>query len=46
MDTPVSEPRPRWWRHIEWIDVVFVIIAVMILLMLTMELWLPHYSRD
>lgn len=31
-----------WWRRIQWIDVVLVVVAVVILLVLTMELWLPH----
>ena len=34
----------RWWKRIEWIDVVLVIVGVVILLMLTMEFWLPHYG--
>ena len=31
-----------WWRRIQWIDVLLVLVGVMILLMLTMEIWLPH----
>ena len=27
---------------VEWIDVVFVVLGVVILLVMTMELWLPH----
>lgn len=33
-----SPRRPR----VEWIDVVFVLLGVVILLVMTMELWLPH----
>lgn len=35
------DPR-SFWRRIQWIDVVLVIVGVIILLMLTAELWLPH----
>jgi len=35
---------PPWWRRVQWFDVLLVIIGVVILLMLTMELWLPHYA--
>ena len=38
------ERQPRWWRRSEWSDVVLVILAVTLLLMATMELWLPHYG--
>ena len=34
----------RWWRRIQWIDVVLVIAAVLVLLVMTMEWWLPHYG--
>ena len=34
----------RWWRRIQWIDIVLIIAGVMILLMLTAELWLPHQA--
>ncbi len=37
----IEDIRP-WWRRIQWIDVVFVILGVIILLMMTFELWLPH----
>jgi hypothetical protein len=33
-----------WWRRIQWIDVVIVMVGVVILMILTMELWLPHYG--
>jgi hypothetical protein len=36
------DPR-SWWRRIQWIDVVLVILGVIVLLMLTFELWLPHH---
>lgn len=32
----------QWWRRIQWIDVVLVILGVIVLLMMTFELWLPH----
>jgi hypothetical protein len=34
-----------WWRQIQWIDAVLVIVGVTILLYLTMEIWLPHHGR-
>lgn len=37
-----SERRPAWWRRIQWIDIVLVGVAAVVLLMLTAELWLPH----
>ncbi len=40
----MNDPERSWWRRIQWIDVLLVIIAVMILLVLTMEAWLPHYG--
>jgi hypothetical protein len=40
------EPRRRWWQRIQWTDVVLVIVAVVVLLMLTMELWLPHFGPE
>jgi hypothetical protein len=40
----MSERDTSWWRRIQWIDVVFVIVGVAIVLMLTMEWWLPHYG--
>jgi hypothetical protein len=42
----MNEPTQHWWRRIQWIDIVLVIIAVVILLVLTMELWLPHYGPE
>jgi hypothetical protein len=38
-----NQPQP-WWRRIQWIDVVLVIIGVVIVMTITMELWLPHYG--
>ena len=35
-------PKPRWWQRIQWIDVVLLVIAVVVLLFLTAELWMPH----
>jgi hypothetical protein len=35
-----------WWRRIQWIDVVLVILGVAFLLYLTMEVWLPHYGPE
>ena len=34
----------RWPRQltVEWIDVVVVVLALAILLLVTMEIWLPH----
>ena len=40
------EPKRRWWRRIQWIDVVLVAIAVVILLFVTAELWLPHFGPE
>ena len=36
----------RWWRRIQWIDFVLVIIGVLVLLMITMEFWLPHFGPE
>ena len=36
-------PTP-WWKRVQWIDVVLVVLGVVILLFLTMEFWLPHYG--
>ena len=44
--TPTSDGRQdprRWYARIQWSDVVFVILGVIILLMMTFELWLPHH---
>ena len=38
--------KSRWWRHIQWIDVVLIVIGVMLLLMMTMELWMPHFGPE
>jgi hypothetical protein len=40
------EPIRRWWQRIQWIDVVLVVIGVIVLLMLTMELWMPHFGPE
>lgn len=34
----------RWLRsvNVEWVDVVFVVLALTLFLVLTMEIWLPH----
>jgi hypothetical protein len=37
------EPKRRWWRRIQWIDVV---LAVVVLLFLTAEMWMPHFSPE
>ena len=42
----VNGAETRWWRRIQWIDVVLVIVGVTILLLLTSELWLPHYGPN
>ena len=39
MDTSKS-----WWKRIEWIDVVVIVLVVVALLFITSELWLPHYG--
>jgi hypothetical protein len=36
----------RWWDRIEWVDVVLLAIAVIVLLSLTMDIWLPHLGID
>jgi hypothetical protein len=40
------EPKRRRWQRIQWIDVVLVIIAVVVLLFLTAELWMPHFGPE
>ncbi len=40
------KPKRRWWKRIQWIDVVLVVIAVVLLLYLTAELWMPHIGRE
>ncbi len=40
------EPKRRWWKRIQWTDVVLVILAVVVLLYLTAELWLPHFGPE
>jgi hypothetical protein len=40
----MSDAEGPWWRRIQWIDIVLVVVALAIALMLTMELWLPHYG--
>lgn len=42
-DAPRVSDAP-WWRQIQWFDVVLVLFAVLLLLILTAELWLPHAS--
>jgi len=42
----MSDAESSWWRRIQWIDVVMVVLALIFLLVLTMELWLPHYGPD
>ena len=36
----------RWWQRIQWTDVVLLIVGVIVLLMLTMELWMPHFGPE
>ena len=36
----------RWWRRVQWIDVLLVLVGVMLLLMITMEMWLPHFGVE
>jgi len=40
------KPTRRWWHRIQWIDVVLVVKAVIILLFITAELWLPHFGPE
>ena len=40
------EQERRWWQRIQWTDVVLVLIAVIVLLFLTTELWLPHFGPE
>ena len=42
----MAEPERRWWQRIQWIDVVLVVIAVVVLLFLTAELWMPHFIPE
>ena len=36
----------HWWQRIEWIDVVLIAIVLLIILILTSEIWLPHYGPE
>jgi hypothetical protein len=36
----------RWWQRIQWIDVVLVVIGVFLLIVITMEWWLPHFGPE
>ena len=40
------EPKRPWWHRVQWTDVVLVVTAVIILLFLTAELWLPHLGPE
>lgn len=42
----LDERPEHWWQRIQWIDVVLVIIAVVILLLVTAQIWLPHYGPE
>ena len=43
----MTAPRERrWWRRVQWIDVVLIVIGVMLLLMMTMEVWMPHFGVE
>jgi len=39
------KPKRRWWQQIQWIDVVLVLTAVVVLLFLTEELWMPFFPE-
>ena len=39
-----AELQRPWWRRVQWVDVLLVIIGVLLLLMVTMEWSLPHYG--
>jgi len=41
-----SEERRPLWRRVQWIDIVLVVVAVVVLLVLTAELWMPHYGPE
>lgn len=45
-DAFMIDARQPWWKRIQWIDVVLVVLGVVILLILTSELWLPHYGPE
>lgn len=36
----------HWWQRIQWIDVLLVVIGVLLLVMMTMEWWLPHFGVE
>jgi hypothetical protein len=36
----------RWWQRIELSDVVFVLLVLLVCLLITLELWVPHYGPD
>ena len=38
--------KKAWWRRIQWVDVVLVVLRVVVLLFLTMEIWMPHFGPD
>ena len=35
-----------WSQRIQWTDIVLVVTIVVVLLVLTMEIWLPHGGPD
>ena len=47
-DDAVEKPMSgeHFWQRIEWTDVVLVIVALVLLLLLTAEFWLPHVGRN
>jgi hypothetical protein len=42
----MTEAERAWWHGIQWTDVVFIVLGVVLLLILKMELWLPHYGPE
>lgn len=45
-DGLVSDVPQRWWKRIQWIDVVLIVIVVVLVLYFTMEMWLPHSGPE
>ena len=45
-DAAVNDEPKRWWKRIQWIDFVLLVLVVVLVLYFTMELWLPHSGPE
>lgn len=45
-DAAVNDEPKRWWKRIQWIDFVLLLLVVVLVLYFTMELWLPHWGPE